>query len=76
MLVLAVRLDKQLEDRLEKLADKTGRTTTWYARKAIETYLDDIEDAALAAAAYEEYILEGKASSSLEEVRSRLGLAG
>ena len=74
--MLAVRLDKPLEERLEKLADKTGRTKTWYARKAIETYLDDIEDAALAAAAYEEYILEGKASSSLEEVRSRLGLAG
>ena len=73
--MLAVRLDKPLEERLEKLADKTGRTKTWYARKAIETYLDDIEDAALAAAAYEEYILDGGASSSLEEVRSRLGLA-
>ena len=73
--MLAVRLDKPLEERLEKLADKTGRTKTWYARKAIETYLDDIEDAALAAAAYEEYILAGEASSSLEEVRSRLGLA-
>ena len=74
--MLALRLDEKLEERLEKLADKTGRTKTWYARKAIETYLDDIEDAALAAAAYEEDILEGKASSSLEEVRSRLGLAG
>ena len=73
--MLAVRLDKALEERLEKLADKTGRTKTWYARKAIETYLDDIEDAALAAAAYEEYIFDGEASSSLEEVRSRLGLA-
>ena len=73
--MLAVRLDKPLEERLEKLAEKTGRTKTWYARKAIETYLDDIEDAALAAAAYEEYILDGGASSSLEEVRSRLGLA-
>ena len=73
--MLAVRLDKPLEERLEKLAHKTGRTKTWYARKAIETYLDDIEDAALAAAAYEEYILDGEASSSLEEVRSRLGLA-
>lgn len=57
--MLALRLDEKLEERLEKLADKTGRTKTWYARKAIETYLDDIEDAALAAAAYEEYILEG-----------------
>ena len=72
--MLAVRLDKPLEERLEKLANKTGRTKTWYARKAIETYLDDIEDAALAAVAYEEYLLDGGTSSSLDEVRSRLGL--
>ncbi|MGD9667265.1 MAG: ribbon-helix-helix protein, CopG family [Synergistaceae bacterium] len=74
--MLAIRLDKQLEARLEGLADKTGKTKSWYARKAIETYLDDIEDAALAAAAYEEFILDGRTSSSLEEVRSRLGLEG
>ncbi|NLD05287.1 MAG: ribbon-helix-helix protein, CopG family [Synergistaceae bacterium] len=74
--MLAIRLDKQLETRLEELADKTGRTKSWYARKAIEIYLDDIEDAALAAAAYEEFIIDGRPSSSLEEVRSRLGLEG
>ena len=56
--MLAIRLDKQIEMRLEAIAEKTGRTKTWYARKAIETYLDDLEDAALAAAAYEEYLLE------------------
>ncbi len=72
--MLAIRLDKKLSERLENLSQKTGRTKTWYARKALETYLDDIEDAALAAAAYEEYLLDGGTSSSLDEVRSRLGL--
>lgn len=72
--MLAIRLDKQIEMRLEAIAEKTGRTKTWYARKAIETYLDDLEDAALAAAAYEEYLLDGRTSSPLEDVRSRLGL--
>lgn len=51
--MLAIRLDEKTENRLEELAGKTGRTKTWYARKAIETYLDDLEDAAIAASAYE-----------------------
>lgn len=72
--MLAIRLDEQLETRLDTLAERTGRTKSWYARKALETYLDDIEDAALAASAYETYLLDGEKSSSLQDVRSRLGL--
>ena len=41
--MLAVRLDKPLEERLEKLADKTGRTKTWYAEPLWgQTYTFDI----------------------------------
>lgn len=72
--MLAIRLDEALENRLDALARKTGRTKTWYARKAIETYLDDLEDAAEATAAYEEYLLDGAASSPLSDVRKHLGL--
>ena len=46
--MLAVRLDKNLEERLERLAEKTGRTKTFYAREAIEAHLDDLEDFFLA----------------------------
>ena len=55
--MLAIRLDEETENRLEDLSSKTGRTKTWYVRKAIETYIDDLEDAAIAASAYEEYEL-------------------
>ena len=72
--MLAIRLDEKTENRLEELAGKTGRTKTWYARKAIETYLDDLEDAAIAASAYEEYLLDGGISSPLDDVKRRLGL--
>lgn len=41
--MLAVRLDEALEKRLEALAAKTGRTKTFYAREAIEAYLDELE---------------------------------
>ena len=52
--MLNVRLPEKLEDRLNNLAEKTGRTKSFYAVKAIEDYLEDIEDYYLALAALEE----------------------
>jgi RHH-type rel operon transcriptional repressor/antitoxin RelB len=46
--VLAVRLDPEIEKRLEALAERTGRTKTFYARRAIEAHLEDLEDFYLA----------------------------
>ena len=42
--MLAIRLPKEIEDRLSALAAKTGRSKTYYAREAILEYLDDMED--------------------------------
>ena len=66
--MLALRLPKELEDRLEKLAAATHRTKSFYARQAIERYLEDIEDLYLAEKAYGEY-LEGKSKTkSIEDI--------
>jgi RHH-type rel operon transcriptional repressor/antitoxin RelB len=46
--MLAIRLPETIEKRLEKLAQKTGRTKTFYAREAILTHLADLEDLYLA----------------------------
>lgn len=46
--MLAIRLDKDVESRLERLARKTGRTKTYYAREAILQHLEDLEDYYLA----------------------------
>ncbi len=46
--MLAIRLPKEIEDRLDNLARKTGRTKTFYAREAIMEHLDDLEDVYLA----------------------------
>jgi RHH-type rel operon transcriptional repressor/antitoxin RelB len=46
--MLAIRLSKDIEDSLERLAQTTGRTKTFYARQAILEYLDDLEDYYLA----------------------------
>ncbi|WP_240554827.1 TraY domain-containing protein [Oceanicoccus sagamiensis] len=46
--MLAIRLPNEIEDRLNNLASKTGRTKTFYAREAILKYLDEMEDRYLA----------------------------
>ena len=47
--MLAIRLKPELEERLAKLAKKTGRTKSFYARQAIVEHLEDLEDYYLAA---------------------------
>jgi RHH-type rel operon transcriptional repressor/antitoxin RelB len=46
--MLVIRLPKTIEKRLERLARRTARTKTFYAREAILEYLPDIEDLYLA----------------------------
>lgn len=67
--MLAIRLPEEIEERLTALAERTGRTKTWYARQAILEYLDDLEDYYLALSRIEEERIP------LNEVERRLGLA-
>lgn len=75
MKMLAIRLPEEIEIRLENLAKATGRTKTYYAREAILEYLEDMEDLYTA----EQRMADIKAGRSktytLDEVKSRLGLA-
>jgi RHH-type rel operon transcriptional repressor/antitoxin RelB len=41
--MIAVRLPKEIEERLERLAKQTGRTKTYYVREAITEHLEDME---------------------------------
>ena len=66
--MLAIRLPADIEKRLADLAEKTGRTKTWYARQAILDHLDDLEDYYLAESRVDEPRM------SLEDVERRLGL--
>jgi RHH-type rel operon transcriptional repressor/antitoxin RelB len=73
--VLAIRLPPEIEERLQKLARKTGRTKTFYAREAIVEHLDDLEVLYLAEKRYAA-LLAGKSKTyTLEEVERKLGLA-
>jgi RHH-type transcriptional regulator, rel operon repressor / antitoxin RelB len=46
--MLAIRLPEKIEKRLERLAKRTGRTKTYYAREAILQHIEDLEDIYLA----------------------------
>ena len=70
--MLAVRLDQDTEGRLERLAAKTGRTKTFYARAAIVAHLDDLEDFYLA----EERLRDFRSEDAipLSALKAELGL--
>jgi len=51
--MLAIRLPPSIERRLERLARRTGRTKTFYAREAILEHLEELEDLYLAERALE-----------------------
>ena len=73
--MLSVRLPESLENRLNILAKATKRPKSFYVREAIERSIEDIEDAYLAEAAYENFLKSGKKAIPLIEVERSLGLA-
>jgi len=73
--MLAIRLPPDIEARLERLAKRTGRSKTFYAREAILEHLEDLEDLYLAEKVVARIRKGEERVSTLEEVEARLGLA-
>ncbi len=72
--MLAIRLPHSIEKRLEKLARRTGRTKSYYAREAILQHLDDLEDMYLAEGALERIRSGAERTIPLKDARKRHGL--
>ena len=70
-----VRQEPAIEQRLDQLAQLTGRTKAFTLRQLIEAGLDDLEDTYLGAAVAERIRLGQERTYSLEDVVSELGLA-
>jgi len=68
--MLSLRLDPDVERRLDELARLTGRTKSFYIRELIEENLEDLEDRYIAEARLEK---RGPALTS-RQVRKELGL--
>ena len=72
--MLAIRLPQAVEKRLEKLARRTGRTKTFYAREAILQHLEDLEDLYLAEGALERIRSGEERTTPLKDAVKRHGL--
>jgi RHH-type rel operon transcriptional repressor/antitoxin RelB len=72
--MLAVRISKELEARLSRLAQSADRSKSYYVKKALEKYLEEEEERQIAQKAYEAYVKSGKKTYSFEEVMERNGL--
>jgi RHH-type transcriptional regulator, rel operon repressor / antitoxin RelB len=68
--MLSVRLHPKLEARLNRLAKRTGRTKAYYAKKAIEEFLEEQEDYFIALARLEDKL----PGLPLADVVKKLGL--
>jgi RHH-type rel operon transcriptional repressor/antitoxin RelB len=72
---VSLRLPDDLSNRLQNLAQLTGRSKTFYMLEAIRDHLDDLEDLYLA----EQRLVENRAGRStthtLDDVERDLGLA-
>lgn len=65
-----VRLDAELEDRLNELVEATGRSRSYYVRQALEEFLEDRADYLLALSMLE----KNEPTMGIDELRRKLGL--
>jgi RHH-type transcriptional regulator, rel operon repressor / antitoxin RelB len=72
--MLAIRLPVNIEKRLARLAKRTGRTKTYYAREAILQHLEDLEDIYIADKRLAELRSGRTKTIPLEEVMRQYGL--
>ncbi|QCI98630.1 DUF6290 family protein [Agrobacterium larrymoorei] len=70
----AIRLPDDTYERLKALSERTGRTSAFYIREAIEKHIEDMEDLYLAEEATRRHIANGERTYSLEEVMRDIDL--
>lgn len=70
----SIRLDDEIEQRLEKLSSETGRTKAFYLRELIERGLDDLEDYYLGMKVVERLRKGEEHTFTIDEVEKDLGL--
>lgn len=75
-MAVSLRLPDDISNRLQNLAQLTGRSKTFYMIEAIREHIDDLEDLYLA----EQRLIANRAGESqsipLEDVMKRYGLEG
>ena len=73
-MAVSIRLNPEIELRLDQLAAQTGRAKSYYLRELIEGGLDDLEDFYLADATMERVRKGQEKITGSSQVRKELGL--
>jgi RHH-type rel operon transcriptional repressor/antitoxin RelB len=73
-MAISIELPSDVENRLARLIQATGHDQAFYVIEALREYLDDVEDAYLAASITEETRAGRMRTYSIEETRRELGL--
>jgi len=67
---ISLSLDKELIDRIDDVCKVSERTKSWFVKKAVENYFDEIEDVEIALQRFSdpksEYISEKQLKESLK----------
>jgi RHH-type rel operon transcriptional repressor/antitoxin RelB len=74
MASVSLRLPDDVAARLQQLAERTGRSKTFYLVEAIHRHLDDLEDLYLAEKSLMELHAGRSQTVPLEEVMKRYGM--
>jgi RHH-type rel operon transcriptional repressor/antitoxin RelB len=64
----SIRLDTELEQRLSNLAQRTGRSKTYYITEALKLHLKNLEDRYLAEERYRRHLESGERGIPVDEV--------
>lgn len=72
--MLTVRLEPDIEERLNTLATLTNRSKSFYIREALNRSLEDMEDVYLAESALEQFRSKREKAIPLEVVMSEYGM--
>jgi RHH-type rel operon transcriptional repressor/antitoxin RelB len=73
-IMLSVRLPDSIEARLNRLAETTNRSKTFYVTEALTRHLEDLEDFFYAEQAHKDFLLSGEKALTTAEVEKALGL--
>ena len=74
MPIVSLKLPAELYERLNRLAEETGRTRSFYIRQLIEKHLDELEDIYLAEETLERVRAGEEKLYTLDEAETEFGL--
>jgi RHH-type rel operon transcriptional repressor/antitoxin RelB len=72
--IVSARLDAAMDARLSRLAERTGRSKSFYLKQALAKHLDDPEERCWADDVIDRWESSGRPSRPLEDLKALLGL--